>query len=66
MTDPLYKTLRDIRMARSELLKNMADNLGLGSAELSAIEHGKEPIPHDFFEKLKEHYPEYNHIKPIE
>lgn len=62
MGKPLYKTLRNIRLAKGELLKNMADKLGLGSAELSAIEYGRKPMPDDFPEKLKTHYPEYESI----
>lgn len=35
------KEVRKIRLDRGELLKTMADSLGVKSSYLSAIEHGK-------------------------
>lgn len=48
--------LRDIRLTRSLLLYDMANDLGMSSAELSAIETGKKPVPAWLFRKLEELY----------
>jgi len=53
MPHQLHIFLRDIRVEHGELLKGMADKLGMGSAELSAIEHGRKPIPEGFMQKLE-------------
>ena len=50
------KELREIRIRRGEVLKNMADKLGFGSVQLSGIECGKQAAPTDFFLRLKELY----------
>lgn len=52
----LYEYLRDIRVANNELLKDMADKLGLGYVELSSIELGKTPMPEGFLEQVREVY----------
>ena len=39
------KFLRNLRHMHTELLKDMADNLGVSSAFLSAVETGKKSIP---------------------
>ncbi len=46
------KVLRNIRMNRGELLKDMAINLGFTSSYLSAIENGKRNIPKGLTEKI--------------
>lgn len=48
MAESLHRRLDAIRRERGELLKDMADRLELGSAELSAIEHAKTPLSTDF------------------
>lgn len=55
MLTELGKTIRKIRISRSELLYDMARKMGYGSAFLSGIENGKE-IPGDFKEKLFSSY----------
>lgn len=46
------KELRNIRLNRDLLLKNMADALGVTSSYLSAIEHGKKSVPKNMISKL--------------
>lgn len=46
------KALRKIRIDRQQLLKDMADNLGVSSAYLSAVETGKRRIPQDWVSKI--------------
>lgn len=50
------KEIRKIRLDRGELLKTMADCLGMKSSYLSAIEHGKKAIPKTFIESLVSRY----------
>lgn len=38
------KFLRDLRIEKQELLYDMARKMGIGSADLSAIEAGKRPL----------------------
>ena len=52
----LGKELREIRIRRGEILKNMADKLGFDLARLSGIECGKQSAPPDFLLRLKELY----------
>jgi transcriptional regulator with XRE-family HTH domain len=56
MLTALGKTLRKMRLDNGEILKTMADRLGISSAYLSAIEMGKRNIPADFISKLTEIY----------
>lgn len=56
MTYNLHKFLRDIRIENGELLKDMAIKLGVGSAELSQIEHGKKTMPEGFLGKIQQIY----------
>ena len=56
MAHNLHRFLRDLRFENGELLKNMADKLNLGSAELSSIEHGKKPVPEGFLDKIQKIY----------
>lgn len=46
------KALRKIRIDHQELLKEMADALGVSSAYLSAVETGKRRIPDDWVGKI--------------
>lgn len=45
MLTTLGKFLRMIRLDRDEVMKMMADRLGVSSAFLSAVEHGKKQMP---------------------
>ena len=60
MNNSLHKFLRELRAERGELLKNMADKLDLGSAELSSIEHRKTPMPKGFMDKIQKLYMDNN------
>ena len=46
------KYLRRLRIDCEELLKDMADKLGVTSSYLSAVETGKRNIPDDWVEKI--------------
>lgn len=46
------KVLRKLRIDRGEILKTMAEKLGMTSSYLSAIECGKRNIPADLTDKL--------------
>lgn len=50
------KELRKLRIDRGDILKDMADKLGITSSYLSAIECGKRNIPEDLVERLVELY----------
>lgn len=52
MLSAFGKELRRIRLDKSELLKDMADRLGVTSSYLSAVEHGKRDIPSDWIKKI--------------
>lgn len=56
MITKLGKFLRIFRMERGLLLKQMADDLGVSSSFLSAIEHGKKELPKGFEEKILQTY----------
>lgn len=56
MLNNFGKLVRDIRITRSLLLYDMAKDLGISSAELSAIECGKKPVPDWFIPALKKSY----------
>ncbi|WP_273757174.1 helix-turn-helix domain-containing protein [Bartonella sp. MM73XJBT] len=56
MLTPFGKTLRKIRIDRTERLLDMADKLGVSIAFLSSVEIGKKPIPADMEEKIIEKY----------
>lgn len=56
MLDSFGKAVRNIRLTRSLLLYDMAKTLGISSAELSAIETGKKPIPDWFIPALEKTY----------
>ena len=44
--------LRKIRLDRRELMKDMATNLGVSSAFLSALENGKKKVPTNFVDSF--------------
>lgn len=50
------KEIRKLRLEHDDLLKNMADKLEVTSSYLSAIEHGKKPIPADLISRLRSIY----------
>ena len=50
------KALRKIRTDRQQLLRDMADKLGVSSAYLSAVETGKRRIPQDWVSKIASIY----------
>lgn len=56
MNTEFGKFLRKLRIDKGEILKNMADKLGMTSSYLSAIECGKRNIPDDLIEKLTSIY----------
>jgi len=56
MKTPLMNCLLDLRSQRGEMLKNMADNLGISSSELSGYENGREVLPSSIFNKIVEVY----------
>ena len=47
---------RDLRIDRGENLKEMAKNLGVSSAFLSAVENGKKQVPKTWYEKISSIY----------
>lgn len=56
MLDKFGQLVRNIRLTRSLLLYDMAKTLDISSAELSAIECGRKPVPDWFVPSLEEHY----------
>lgn len=54
MLDDFGKLVRSIRLTRSLLLYDMAKDLDISPAELSAIECGRKPLPDWFIAKLQE------------
>lgn len=52
MLTSLGRYLRKMRIDRGELLKNMADKVGVSSAMLSSIENGKRNPAPDFVQKV--------------
>ena len=56
MVTSLGKFLREIRIENREILKDMADNLEVSSAFLSAVENGKKKMPDSWYHKLKTIY----------
>ena len=50
------KVLRKLRIDRQELLKDMADRLGVSSAYLSAVETGKRRIPASWTSEIAKVY----------
>ena len=56
MLTELGKILRKIRIDRQELLRDMADTLGVSAAYLSAVENGKRKAPVIWAEKIIQSY----------
>lgn len=56
MVTKVGKFLRQLRLNNDEILKNMAEKLGVTSAFLSAIENGKKKIPKTMRENLIDKY----------
>ena len=54
--DAFGRMVRDIRLVRAMLLYDMAKDLDISPAELSAIECGRTPVPNWFISKLQEKY----------
>ena len=52
----MQKEGRKIRIDRQQLLRDMADKLGVSSAYLSAVETGKRRIPQDWVSKIASIY----------
>ena len=50
------KALRRIRLDNGELLKDMADKLGVTSSYLSAVEHGKKQVTNKLLRKIIKAY----------
>ncbi|WP_404354491.1 helix-turn-helix domain-containing protein [Exiguobacterium aurantiacum] len=48
MLTPFGKFCRKLRIDRNEILKDMASKLGVTVSYLSAVEHGKRPIPNEW------------------
>ena len=56
MTTTLGKFLRKLRIDREEILFDMARNLGVSPAFLSAVENGKKKAPDSWSQKISELY----------
>ena len=56
MITAIGKYLRKLRIQHNEILKDMADHLGVKSAFLSAVENGKKKMPKAWPEKLADIY----------
>lgn len=50
------RELRLFRVQNNQLLYNMANDLGVSSAYLSAIENGRKPVTDEIMSKLKSTY----------
>ena len=57
------KEIRKLRIDRGEIMKSMADKLGITSAYLSAIECGKRNIPDNFIDQITSIYNLSKHEK---
>ncbi len=56
MLTSIGRFLRKLRADKGEILKDMANALGVSSAFLSAVENGKKKMPEGWAEKLKSIY----------
>ncbi|MCC8074234.1 MAG: helix-turn-helix domain-containing protein [Clostridiales bacterium] len=56
MLTSVGKFLRKLRIDNGEILKDMAETLGVSSAFLSAVENGKKKMPESWMEKIAEIY----------
>ncbi len=52
MLTSIGRFLRKLRIDNGEILKDMAEALGVSSAFLSAVENGKKKMPESWIEKL--------------
>lgn len=52
----LGKFLRKLRIDRGELLRTMAENLGISMSFLSSVENGKKSMPSEWISKIPELY----------
>ena len=50
------KKLRTLRLEKDQRLKDMADELGVTAAYLSAVENGKRSVPDLWIGKLSDRY----------
>lgn len=56
MLTSVGRLLRKLRIDNGEILKTMADRLGVSSAFLSAVENGKKKMPESWYTKLETLY----------
>lgn len=56
MLTSIGRFLRKLRIDNGEILKDMAEALGVSSAFLSAVENGKKKMPDGWVEKLESIY----------
>ena len=56
MITSVGKFLRKLRIDSGEILRDMAEKLGVSSAFLSAVENGKKKVPETWLPKLKNAY----------
>lgn len=56
MATKLGSFLRKLRIENGEILRTMAERLGVSSAFLSAVENGKKNMPESWYEKLNQMY----------
>lgn len=56
MLTSIGKFLRKLRISNGEILKDMAEALGVSSAFLSAVENGKKKMPESWRQKLQSIY----------
>ncbi|HZK09794.1 MAG TPA: helix-turn-helix domain-containing protein [Clostridia bacterium] len=48
--------LRHLRLSKNQVLKDMADKIGVSSSYLSSVENGKRKVPRDWADKIKSQY----------
>lgn len=51
--DNLRKFQWVVRLRNNHVMKNMADSMGVSVSFLSSIEHGRKPVPNNWFDKLE-------------
>ncbi|MBQ9551575.1 MAG: helix-turn-helix transcriptional regulator [Clostridia bacterium] len=56
MITSVGRFLRKLRIDRGEILRDMANRLGVSSAFLSAVENGKKKVPDTWISKLGKYY----------
>lgn len=56
MLTSIGKFLRKLRIDNGEILRTMAETLGVSSAFLSAVENGKKKMPESWYKKLATAY----------